>query len=242
MQEVESGDFFNTAQVDHHRFAFTEFGIAQISVDFVLGTAGTNIQGKVREVLRAVEDNLLGESMSGVHALVSREFFDKLISHPKTEEAYKFYAATGAQPLRQDVRRNFPFAGILFEEYAGAVTLSTKASERLVPANEGIAFPTGTVVPVSQFSAHTHRVPSLSTKYVVFIVVAPAGVWTRTSPRTVLSLSELRSLLSSRRKDNAMESILSPAQRKKSLAIAGSPTVLANGFWKSPERFSLAME
>ena len=124
---------------------FTEFGIAQISVDFVLGTAGTNVQSKVREVLRTVEDNLLGESMSGVHALVSREFFDKLISHPKTEEAYKFYAATGAQPLRQDVRRNFPFAGILFEEYAGAVTLSTKASERLVPANEGIAFPTGTM-------------------------------------------------------------------------------------------------
>ena len=124
---------------------FTEFGIAQISVDFVLGTAGTNIQGKVREVLRAVEDNLLGESMSGVHALVSREFFDKLISHPKTEEAYKFYAATGAQPLRQDVHHNFPFAGILFEEYSGAVTLSTKALERLVPANEGVAFPTGTM-------------------------------------------------------------------------------------------------
>ena len=121
---------------------FTEFGIAQISVDFVLGTAGTNVQGKVREVLRAVEDNLLGESMSGVHALVSREFFDKLISHPKTEEAYKFYAATGAQPLRQDVHHNFPFAGILFEEYSGAVTLSTKALERLVPANEGVAFTT----------------------------------------------------------------------------------------------------
>ena len=29
---------------------FTEFGLAQISVDFVLGTAGTNVQGKVREV------------------------------------------------------------------------------------------------------------------------------------------------------------------------------------------------
>ena len=33
---------------------FTEFGLAQISVDFVLGTAGTNVQGKVREVLRAM--------------------------------------------------------------------------------------------------------------------------------------------------------------------------------------------
>ena len=56
-----------------------------------------------------------------------------------------WFPATGAQPLRQDVRRNFPFAGILFEEYAGAVTLSTKATERLVPANEGIAFPLGTM-------------------------------------------------------------------------------------------------
>ena len=93
---------------------FTEFGLAQISVDFVLGTAGTNVQGKVREVLRAIEDNLLGEAMTSVHALVSREFFDKLIAHPKTEEAYKFYASTGAQPLREDVRRNFPFGGILF--------------------------------------------------------------------------------------------------------------------------------
>ena len=84
---------------------FAEFGLAQISVDFVRGTAGTNVQGKVREVLRAIEDNLLGE----------------------------------------DVRRNFPFGGILFEEYSGTVTLSTKATERLVPANEGIAFPLGTM-------------------------------------------------------------------------------------------------
>jgi hypothetical protein len=61
---------------------FTEFGLAQISVDFLLGTAGTLVQTKVREVLRAIEDNLLGESMSDVHALVSREFFDKLIAHP----------------------------------------------------------------------------------------------------------------------------------------------------------------
>jgi len=41
-------------------------------------------------VLRAIEDNLLGEIMATAHALVSSEFFDKLISHPKTEEAYKW--------------------------------------------------------------------------------------------------------------------------------------------------------
>ncbi len=123
---------------------FTEFGLEQISVDFVFGTAGTNIQGKVRTVLRAIEDNLLGETMITAHALVSSEFFDKLISHPKTEEAYKFFSATGGQPLREDMRRAFPFAGILFEEYTGRATLSTGSSESFIPAGEGIAFPLGT--------------------------------------------------------------------------------------------------
>ncbi|MCC5960547.1 MAG: major capsid protein [Rhodobacteraceae bacterium] len=132
---------------------FTEFGLSQISVDFLLGTNGTNVQAKCREVLRAVEDNLLGETMTSVHALVSREFFDKLIGHPKTEEAYKFYAATGAQPLREDMRRNFPFAGILFEEYNGSCTLSSGASERLVPANEGVAFPLGTMDTFTTYGA-----------------------------------------------------------------------------------------
>ncbi|MFN3953348.1 MAG: major capsid protein [Pararhodobacter sp.] len=123
---------------------FIEFGLEQISVDFVFGTAGTNIQGKVRTTLRAIEDNLLGETMATAHALVSSEFFDKLISHPKTEEAYKFFSATGGQPLREDMRRAFPFAGIFFEEYNGSVTLSNGTSERLIPTGEGIAFPMGT--------------------------------------------------------------------------------------------------
>lgn len=123
---------------------FSEFGLAQISVDFVFGTAGTNIQAKVRTTLRGIEDNLLGETMTTAHALVSSEFFDKLISHPKTEDAYKFFSATGGQPLREDMRRAFPFAGILFEEYNSSVTLSNGASERLIPSGEGIAFPMGT--------------------------------------------------------------------------------------------------
>ena len=123
---------------------FTEFGLEPIEVNFAFGTAGTNVQGKVRTVLRGIEDNLLGETMTTAHALVSSEFFDKLISHPKTEEAYKFFSATGGQPLREDMRRAFPFAGILFEEYNGSVTLSNGTSERLIPAGEGIAFPLGT--------------------------------------------------------------------------------------------------
>jgi hypothetical protein len=39
----------------------------------------------------------------------------------------------------------FPFAGIMFEEYNATVTLSTGATETLVPAGEGVAFPLGTM-------------------------------------------------------------------------------------------------
>ena len=124
---------------------FSEFGLAQLAVDFVLGTAGTQVQAKVREVLRHVETELKGETMSGVLALVSPEFFDKLIGHAKVEEAYKYFSSTGAQPLREDTRRRFPFAGIVFEEYNATVTLSTGATETLIPAGEGIAFPLGTL-------------------------------------------------------------------------------------------------
>ena len=124
---------------------FTEFGLAQQSVDFVLGTATTNVQAKVRDVLRKIETELKGETMTGVLALVSPEFFDKLIGHAKVEDAYKYFSSTGAQPLREDTRRRFPFAGIVFEEYNATVTLSTGATETLVPAGEGIAFPMGTL-------------------------------------------------------------------------------------------------
>ncbi|CAO4138610.1 hypothetical protein DHODJN_00655 [Methylorubrum extorquens] len=50
---------------------FTEFGITEKVVDFLLGTAGTDVLGKCQEVTGYMEDNLLGETMTGVHALCS---------------------------------------------------------------------------------------------------------------------------------------------------------------------------
>ncbi|CAK0746876.1 hypothetical protein WCLP8_1750015 [uncultured Gammaproteobacteria bacterium] len=40
---------------------YTTFGITQKSVDFALGTDSTDIDAKINEVLRHIEDNLLGE-------------------------------------------------------------------------------------------------------------------------------------------------------------------------------------
>ena len=118
--------------------------------------------------------------LTSVHALVSPEFFDKLIGHPKVEEAYKYYAATGAQPLRQDVRRNFPFAGILFEEYNASVTLFGGGSERLVPAGEGIAFPLGTMDTFTTYGAPADLLEAANTTGVELYarqLMDPRGRW-----------------------------------------------------------------
>lgn len=142
---------------------FTEFGLAQQETDFLLGTAGTQVQGKVRDVLRKIETELKGETMTGVLALVSPEFFDRLIGHAKVEEAYKYYSSTGAQPLREDTRRRFPFAGIVFEEYNATVTLSTGATETLIPSGEGIAFPLGTLDTFVTYGAPANLIETVNT-------------------------------------------------------------------------------
>jgi hypothetical protein len=142
---------------------FTEFGLAQLATDFLLGTAGTQVQAKVRDTLRKVETELKGETMSGVLALVSPEFFDRLIGHAKVEEAYRYFATAGAQPLREDTRRRFPFAGILFEEYNATVTLATGATETLIPAGEGIAFPLGTLDTFVTYGAPANLLETVNT-------------------------------------------------------------------------------
>jgi len=142
---------------------FTEFGLAQLAVDFLLGTATISVQAKVRTLLRLVEEELKGETMTGVHALVSPEFFDRLIGHAKVEEAYKYYASTGAQPLREDTRRRFPFSGVVFEEYNATVTLSTGGTEKLVPAGEGIAFPLGTLDTFVTYGAPANLIETVNT-------------------------------------------------------------------------------
>ncbi|RAI01107.1 major capsid protein E [Acuticoccus sediminis] len=127
---------------------FTEFGVTQKSVDFVLGTATTDVKAKAREVVGYIEDNLEGEVMSGVHVLASPEWFDDFIGHAKVEEIFRYYDAPN-NPLRRDVRRGFEFHGLTIEEYRGKAQYlqenGTYASRAFIPTGEAIAFPVGTM-------------------------------------------------------------------------------------------------
>ena len=123
---------------------YTEFGITQKSVDFLLGTSTTNVAATCREVVRHIEDNLLGETMTGIRVLVSEEFYDKLISHANVEKAYSGWAAA-QQVIGGDMRSGFAFGGLVFEEYRGKSSLPSGVTQRFIAANEGHAVPMGTM-------------------------------------------------------------------------------------------------
>lgn len=122
---------------------YTEFEIAQKSVDFVLGTAGTEVVEKCREVLRHIEDNLRGEVMTTVRALVSQEFYDKLIKHASIKAIYQNWSAA-QEKLGGDLRKGFTVGGITFEEYRGTATDAGGNARRFIAVGEGHAFPEGT--------------------------------------------------------------------------------------------------
>ncbi len=122
---------------------YDEFGIAPKSINFALATDSTNVRQKCVDTLAHIEQNLLGEFMTGVRCLCSQEFFEKLIAHPKVEKAYELFQQGAV--LRDDVRAGFTFGGIVFEEYRGQATDGSGATRRFIAAGEAHAFPVGTI-------------------------------------------------------------------------------------------------
>lgn len=98
---------------------FTAFGITQKVVDFLLGTSTTVIRAKVLEVVRHIETNLGASTYDHVHAFASASWFDAFIDHADVRTAYERWQE--GEALRNDPRKGFQFAGVIFEEYRGKI-------------------------------------------------------------------------------------------------------------------------
>lgn len=122
---------------------YTEFGVTRKEIDFVLGTATTNLLAKSEEGIAHIQDNILsGESVNNIIVLCSPEFFSKLIDHASVKEAYKYYSST-QEPLRQrlgtGVYRRFVHGSVEYIEYRGSYN-----GQRLIPVGEAYMLPQGT--------------------------------------------------------------------------------------------------
>lgn len=138
---------------------FTEYGITRKAVNFVLGTDTTDIKAKCAEVRRYMQDNLLGERMSGVHCFAGRDWFDDFVSHPKVERAWDNFQ--GRSDNLANTPENFEFGGITFEEFYEVADVlnedGTTTSRLFLPADEALFVPKGT-----QFTFMTKMGPPYS--------------------------------------------------------------------------------
>lgn len=134
---------------------FDYFGVTKKQIFFDLTNANADLIAKTDELSNHIFDNLTDDVSDGVTAVVSREFFNGFIQHPKYE---KFYDKTDAMNRLANMPysvqggargRRTVFAGVIFEEYNGQVTRWDKTNgvrntERMIAANLGHAIPTGT--------------------------------------------------------------------------------------------------
>ena len=159
---------------------FTDFGITQTSVDFVLGTATTDIVAKVETIIAAMQDNAnTGDVITGVIGYCSPEFFAKLISHAKIVDAYKYFSATEGQMIQRNraggnngLYREFTYAGIRFVEVRTVL-----AGQRLIPVGDAVFVPTGTSDTFVSYFGSANRMDFVGT-------VAERGyLWTYRDPK-----------------------------------------------------------
>ena len=145
---------------------FTDFGVTQTSVDFVLGTGTTDIMGKVESVIAAMQDNAnTGDVITGVIAYCSPEWFAKFIAHAKIQTAYQYYTATEGQQIQRNraggtngLYREFQYGGIRFIEVRTVL-----AGQRLVPAGDVIFVPTGTTDTFVSYFGPANRLDFVNT-------------------------------------------------------------------------------
>lgn len=121
---------------------FDTFSITQHTQAFNTSSANTHIDQKLRDVKRYMEQNLKGETMSGILCLCSGNFFEAIVQHASIKDAYHAYQ--GATPYRDDLRYDFVFNGIRFVEYEGSASNAAGSTLRFIPDNEAIFLPLGT--------------------------------------------------------------------------------------------------
>lgn len=119
---------------------FSEFGVSQITeIDFDLDNADPAsgaVTRKCNEVIRNIEDELGGATYTGVHGMVSSQFFDDLVAHKEVRETFLYQQ--GGLLRERSARRTVFYGGITFEEYRGKV-----GNVSFVADNKAHFFPVG---------------------------------------------------------------------------------------------------
>lgn len=141
------------------------FGINKKTIDFALGTAGTDIIGKCTELRQSIATNLKGEVMTRPEVLVDSSFFGKFVQHAKVEKFWINWQAAGElargniNSIGGQLGRTFEFQQILWREYYGTAPVGKPAvSTPFVPVDYGYGYPAGTMNTFETWNAPAHDI------------------------------------------------------------------------------------
>ena len=154
---------------------YTLFGLtkATYTVDFVLGTAGTDIDAKCAAVWQSITKGLQGEVMTRIDAIVDPTFFQALVTHAKVaqyylnaEQAINLAALVRKESSGNMWGREFEHGRIRWREYYG--TAPVKASSTAAIASTPFwASKTGTAYPVgTRKMFRTYNAPANDLRFV----------------------------------------------------------------------------
>ncbi len=94
---------------------YSEFGITEPTTDLQFSSANTDIGLVITQTLRKMKNALKAGKSSGCTVLCSPEFFDALVSHKSTKEAWMRYQDNSL--AREDNNDKFSWKGMTFEVY-----------------------------------------------------------------------------------------------------------------------------
>lgn len=118
--------------------------ITQQVQNFDLGASpAINPRLAAAALIRYMEDNLNGESMTEIRVFCSSGFWDAFITDPEVKAAWDRWQ-DGAW-LRQNPLEAFPLWGVSWEQYRGTASDAAGNARAFVPADEAIAIPMGTM-------------------------------------------------------------------------------------------------
>lgn len=131
---------------------YTEFGVSRKEIDFDMDQSTTDVLAKSEEAIAHILDNAKGSVVTGVIALCSPEFFQKVISHASTKAAYQYYSST-QEPLRQRLggatamHREFVHGSVRYVEMRDNL-----GAGQLIPANDAYFVPAGSDIFTTYFA------------------------------------------------------------------------------------------
>lgn len=98
---------------------FTEFGVAQNTLDFELDVGTTEVRSKCDQAIDLAADELGAVMMTGAIGWCGAGFFRSLITHKAAKDSYLGQAE--AAQLRSAMPDSFDYGGITFRKYRGRV-------------------------------------------------------------------------------------------------------------------------